>query len=121
MRPFTSPGWNLPETSAIAQFPDVVYLAPEPGEPFLRLTAAMATRWPEAPPYGGAYDEVIPHLTVAHTEDPTTIAAVRREIEPALPIVCCAKEAWLLTNQEAQWTVEQRFPFEGPVHQSSNR
>lgn len=32
---------------------------------FRRLTAAVAERWPEHPPYGGEYDDVVPHLTVA--------------------------------------------------------
>jgi hypothetical protein len=98
----------------IALFPDVVYLPPDPVEPFLRLTAAIATRWPETPPYGGQFDQVIPHLTVAHTEDASTIADIRRKIEPALPIVCSAAQAWLFANRGEQWTVEQRFPFEGP-------
>lgn len=98
----------------IALFPDVVYLPPDPVEPFLRLTAATATRWPETPPYGGMYDQVIPHLTVAHTDDDSTIADIRRKIEPALPIACSAAEVWLFTNRGEQWTVEQRFSFQGP-------
>jgi 2'-5' RNA ligase len=101
---------------SIARFPDVAYLAPHPAEPFSRLTAAIATRWPETPPYGGVYDRVIPHLTVAHTADTSTVADIRRKIEPALPISCVARQAWLLTNRGELWAVDQRFPFGGRAH-----
>ncbi|WP_372500192.1 2'-5' RNA ligase family protein [Sphaerisporangium perillae] len=47
------------------RFPEVLYLAPEPGDPFKRLTEAVVTLWPEAPPYGGRFAEIVPHLTVA--------------------------------------------------------
>lgn len=43
---------------------DVLWLAPDVGEPFRDLTRAVGTEFPEFPPYGGAYDDVIPHLTV---------------------------------------------------------
>ena len=48
---------------------DVLYLAPEPADPFSALTDDVYTVWPEYPPYEGAFDEVIPHLTVASTAD----------------------------------------------------
>jgi 2'-5' RNA ligase len=43
---------------------EVVWLAPEPDEPFRRLTQAVWDRFPAAPPYGGTFDDVVPHLTV---------------------------------------------------------
>jgi len=53
----------------VGRFPGVVYLAPEPSAPFTRLTAAVVARYPGFPPYGGAFDEVIPHLTIAESAD----------------------------------------------------
>ncbi|NUP83938.1 MAG: 2'-5' RNA ligase family protein, partial [Nonomuraea sp.] len=53
------------EFRGFGHFPGVLYLAPEPAEPFRELTTAVAERWPEAPPYGGAFPDVVPHLTVA--------------------------------------------------------
>jgi len=47
----------------------VVYLSPEPAGPFAELTHAVAARWPDYPPYEGAFDEVVPHLTVAWSDD----------------------------------------------------
>jgi hypothetical protein len=98
---------------AIARFPDVVYLVPDPAGPFSRFVAAVATRWPEAPPYAGKYDAVIPHLTVAHTSDATAIEKIRKTIEPALPLACTADQVWLLTIRRDRWSVEQRFAFGG--------
>ena len=40
--------------SRLARFPNVLYLQPEPSEPFRRLTAAVVEQWPQTPPYGGA-------------------------------------------------------------------
>jgi 2'-5' RNA ligase len=51
----------------VRRFPGVVYLAPRPVAPFLLLTEAVAGRFPDFPPYGGAFAEVIPHLTVAES------------------------------------------------------
>lgn len=98
---------------SVARFPDVVYLAPQPTEPFSRLTAAIATRWSQTPPYGGIYHEIIPHLTVAHTAKTSVVEAIRRELEPNLPIACVAREAWLMANRGDNWVVEGQFPFQG--------
>ncbi|WP_273938362.1 2'-5' RNA ligase family protein [Kutzneria chonburiensis] len=47
------------------RFPTVLYLRPEPEEPFRVLTRRIAARWPAHQPYGGEFgDDVQPHLTV---------------------------------------------------------
>jgi 2'-5' RNA ligase len=63
-----------------ARFPDTLYLRPEPDAPFRRLTAAVTASWPDRPPYGGAYADVVPHLTVAGHQ----AAAVLDDVEAAL-------------------------------------
>src|SRR4051812_35942296 len=50
---------------AVRRFPEVVYLEPDPGEPFRRLTRALAAEFPDYPPYEGVYTDVVPHVTVA--------------------------------------------------------
>ena len=110
--------------TTFARFPEVVYLVPDPPEPFLRLTGAVATRWPDAPPYRGIYDEVIPHLTVAHTARPGEIEQIRAKIEPVLPMVCLAGRVWLLTNKQDRWSIHHQFEFgaeEGPSDRGANR
>jgi 2'-5' RNA ligase len=49
----------------IDRFPETTYLVPEPGGPFAEMSAALALEFPDYPPYGGRFSEVIPHLTVA--------------------------------------------------------
>src|SRR5512139_2513322 len=55
----------LPE---FRRFPEVLYLAPSPAEPFKALTRAVVERYPDYPPYGGGFPEVIPHLTIADVD-----------------------------------------------------
>ena len=53
----------------VGRFPGSVYAAPEPSLPFVGLTEAVVARFPDFPPYGGAFDEIIPHLTVAESTE----------------------------------------------------
>jgi 2'-5' RNA ligase superfamily len=82
----------------------IVWLHPEPSRPFVDLTAAVAERWPRYPPYEGAHDEVVPHLTVS-------MAPIDAEI--ALPIACRAREVLLIAEREAdgRWDVCERLPL----------
>lgn len=89
----------------VGRFPGVVYLAPEPAAPFRALTSALVARWPEHPPYGGAYPEVVPHLTVAHGE------AVPEGLVARLPLRSQAREVWLMARALRRWTRLARFPL----------
>ena len=53
----------------VGRFAGVVYLAPEPAAPFVDLTQAVVRRYPEHPPYGGAFDVVVPHLTITESDE----------------------------------------------------
>jgi 2'-5' RNA ligase len=64
------------------RFPGVLWLAPDPAEPFVRMTEAMVARFPSWPPYGGVFKSVIPHLTVAQE----LLDDVAVQVEPLLPI-----------------------------------
>ena len=84
-----------------------VYLAPEPAEPFVRLTRAVRDRWPEYPPYGGDLRDPVPHVTVP----PDRVD--REQIEALLPLEGRADEAWLLERGPVRWTTRARFRFSG--------
>ena len=95
---------------AVHEWPDgVVYLEPEPAEPLARLARRLAERFPEYPPYGGAHDEVIPHVTVAHTEDRRARADAAASVAGSLPIVCNANEVWLMHEVNGSW--QRHTPF----------
>jgi 2'-5' RNA ligase len=87
-------------------FPDVVYLAPEPAEPFLVLTSAVHRAFPECPPYGGAHASVVPHLTVAHVFGDAQ-RTVADELRRALPrphgIEARCDELVLIENTTGRW------------------
>jgi 2'-5' RNA ligase len=89
----------------------VLYLAPEPSEPFVRMIEALAEAFPTYPPYGGVHREHIPHVTVA-VGDRVTLELLEREIAPRLPLVARAEVAWLFQRDaEQRWHPREAFPL----------
>ncbi len=89
----------------------VLYLAPDPDEPFVRATEALAARFPEWPPYVGAFTTVVPHLTVAWGD---ALDEAQKALSPLLPLHGRAREAMLLTEvEEHRWEPQAQFPFGG--------
>lgn len=98
----------------LGQFGDVLFLAPEPREPFDRLIAATREWYPQYPPYGGAVDEPDPHLTVAHSEDPEELARICGEVEGSMSaevIESEVSEVALMTHERGKWRRRQVFPL----------
>src|SRR5262249_51373498 len=64
----------------------VVGRAPEPAGPSRALTAAVHAASPQCPPFGGAFAEVIPHLTVGDRPEggPGVLRAAEAEVLPGL-------------------------------------
>ncbi|MFP5282670.1 MAG: 2'-5' RNA ligase family protein [Actinomycetes bacterium] len=67
---------------------DVLWLDPDPDAPFRRLTAEVERAFPHYPPYGGAFPDPIPHLTVAERRrgDLVTLQTVELEVQRELPV-----------------------------------
>lgn len=99
------------QLTAIDRFPGILYLAPSAPEPFVRLTEAVAAAWPDHPPYGGAFAEVIPHVTVV--DRPTReLRHIEAALERSLPVAGRADELVLLVRRRnGQWKIEGRFPL----------
>jgi len=77
------------------------WLRPRPSTPFVDLTAAVQQRWPDYPPYEGAFDEVVPHLTITADDVPT-------------PLACRAEEVLLLEEHDGgTWSTVRSFAFQG--------
>ena len=97
------------------RFPDTLYLAPEPAEPFIRLTEALVECWPNHPSYGGAFDEIVPHLTVAHGADDAVLDAIAQAVKTNLPVEAHADEVLLLAGEAEDgrctgpWNEIERF------------
>jgi 2'-5' RNA ligase len=93
----------------VGRFPGVVYLAPEPADPFVTLTASIASRFPDFPPYAGAYAEVMPHLTL--TDSPgAPLDAVAGAARHWLPFSRRVAALELLAEDGAgQWALHWRI------------
>lgn len=99
----------------IGRFPNVVYLPPEPADPFQRLTAAIAAEFPDYPPYGGVYETTVPHLTVAQDVPDDFYAAAEHALPAALPLKQIVREAWLIGHMPEQpWHTLWRLPLGEP-------
>lgn len=97
---------------ALSSFPGVVYLAPDPVEPLTELLAKVADLFPEHPPYGGEYSEIVPHVTVAHDLEPADLAFT---IDPLLPIECSTDGLVLMSRRRwGRWRERERYPFADP-------
>ncbi|WP_327588051.1 2'-5' RNA ligase family protein [Nonomuraea sp. NBC_00507] len=95
------------------RFPGVLYLAPTPDQPFRALTEAVAARWPQTPPYGGLYAEVIPHLTVAHGQQTHVFDEVEEELTAQLPVTANVASVGLFVSDGDRWRRWAEFPLLG--------
>jgi 2'-5' RNA ligase len=98
----------------IRSFPGVLWLAPDPAEPILRLIRALSERYPEAKRHGGeiALDDVVPHLTLAMRDDEATRAEVEEAVTGLLPVEAVIGEAWLIAQDDGgRWHHRNSFPL----------
>ncbi|MGN9846429.1 2'-5' RNA ligase family protein [Nonomuraea sp. H19] len=95
------------------RFPDVLYLAPTPDQPFRALTQAVAARWPEAPPYGGQFTDIIPHLTVAHGQQAHVYDEVEAVLTTRLPLTAHVASISLFASDGDRWHQCAEFPLIG--------
>ena len=99
----------------VRQLANVVYLAPKPDRPFRRLTELAVRRFPDTPPYGGKFADVIPHLTIAEASDAAQLQQLTDEFERLLhgrlPLRTRVTEVALMDNESSSWQVRARFPL----------
>jgi 2'-5' RNA ligase len=99
----------------LERFPDaVLYLAPEPEPPFIELALALQDEVPEYPRYDGAHDVIIPHGTIAVSEDADLLSRIAADVGPHLPIACRADEATIVERgADLRWRPRKAFPLGG--------
>ncbi|MFI1705884.1 2'-5' RNA ligase family protein [Streptomyces griseoruber] len=96
------------------RFPGVLYLAPETGAGFRCLTEAIVERWPECPPFGGQFDDVVPHLTVAQGQDEAVVEMAEADLLTGLPVVTQVSAVDLLVHDGTRWRRRAAFPLAYP-------
>jgi hypothetical protein len=88
---------------------DVLWLDPDPARPFRDLTAAVWTAFPDYPPYGGAHDGSVPHLTVGERRfgDLASLEQAERKVAPSLPVRTYVDRVLLIAGAQAprSWRV----------------
>ena len=94
-------------------FPDVLYLHPEPADPFRALTRDVHAHFPEFPPYRGAYSDIVPHLTLAQAAGANDLESIAAEFSATtgmlLPVRAEAAEIALVDNSTGRWRVTRTF------------
>jgi len=100
----------------VERFPATAYLAPMHPQPFIELTQAIVREFPQYPPYGGAHEGVIPHLTIAD-KDAAAAETVERELRAALenhgPVQAHCGSVRLIENASGLWRPMHDFALVG--------
>jgi 2'-5' RNA ligase len=98
------------ELMEIDRFPAHVWLAPGPRQRFMDLIEMTVGRFPNYPPYGGAFQEHIPHVTIASGGYPVDqLEAARLELAERLPIRDRAEAVTLFEKRDAPWHARASF------------
>lgn len=95
------------------RFPSSLYLAPEPGGSFAALTAGVHREFPEYPPFAGKFDVVVPHVTVAHGDEPQ-LCEIEIELRISLPgagVPARCEDMMLIENSTGRWETIEVFPL----------
>jgi hypothetical protein len=88
----------------------VVWLAPSQPAKFESLILRVVDAFPECPPYGGAFEDVIPHVTIGDGGDVELLRAAANAIRPRLPLETSVAALTLMegSTEPGSWHVVER-------------
>jgi hypothetical protein len=113
VRSISAFGCEFPATGWFGQ--EVLWLAPHPDQPFRALTQAVSAAFPGYLPYGGAYDDAVPHLTVGDRPagGVTELQAAQVDMLRWLPIRARISRVSLMTGNAApcSWQTVADLPL----------
>ncbi|HEV3227217.1 MAG TPA: 2'-5' RNA ligase family protein [Acidimicrobiales bacterium] len=89
----------------------VAYVAPRPDSSFREMTTGVVKRFPQYPPYGGAFAEIVPHLCVAEDAPIDRMRSAAESVAADLPIPARAAHVHLMGYRAARgtWQVLEKF------------
>lgn len=95
---------------------EVVWVRPEPDEPFRALTRAVWAAFPQCPPYAGRHGhDPVPHLTVgeARRADASRLRAAGAAVQADLPRSVRVSHVWLVqgTDEARSWRLVEELPL----------
>ncbi|WP_234439929.1 2'-5' RNA ligase family protein [Streptomyces bicolor] len=91
---------------------EVLYLVPEPDTQLRQLTEAIADRWPEAPPYGGRFAEIVPHLTIAQGQGDAVLEEIETDLAGRPPFTSHVSSVELMVHDGTKWQEGASFALE---------
>ena len=91
---------------------EVLLLQPSPAGALVELTQATLDRWPDYPYYGGAYDEIVPHLSLAFGTA-EMLERIASEVERFTPISTTVRDVKLLIGPHERMTPRASFALGG--------
>ncbi|WP_269856981.1 2'-5' RNA ligase family protein [Streptomyces sp. RPT161] len=91
------------------RLPGVLYLVREPDMQLRQLTEAIADRWPEAPPYGGRFAEIVPHLTIAQGQEDVVLEELEADLAGRLPFTSHVSSVELIAHDGTKWQERASF------------
>jgi 2'-5' RNA ligase len=78
------------------RFPGVLFLLPEPDDTLRALIKRLIVAFPDTPPYGGAFVDPVPHVTLAKASSEDELDRLEQEViealAPELPLVIVVRE-----------------------------
>ena len=92
----------------VGRFTGGVWLELAEPEPVSALIAALVRAFPDWPPFDGAFEEVIPHLTVAQGP-PGLCDRMEQEVPRRLPLRARAEAVTMFARSEDGWIPVERF------------
>lgn len=102
--------------ATIGTFPNVIFLSPNPRNPFIEITKKLNLLFPKNPPYGGKFPEINPHLTIGQLNRKDNfneiLDNISKDINSKLPIESKAREVKLMVeNLDQTWSELVKFPL----------
>ncbi len=83
----------------------VVYLAPDQPTPFREVTERLWAVFPDCPPYGGQFEQLVPHLTIGEGAAVEQLRDAEYLVRSRGPVVGRARALTLLVQGKAGlWT-----------------
>ena len=89
---------------------EVMLLVPEDDSPFVRMTEAVINHWPQYPYFGGEYDKIEPHVSLAWGEE-RTLSSVTKLIDGHVPVKGHATFIGLSAGKPGFMTRRAKFPL----------
>jgi 2'-5' RNA ligase len=103
------------QLATIGRFPQVAYLEPAPAEPFIALSLSLARAFPQFPPYGGEFDNIVPHLTVAKGDLSMTaksLDGIASHLAAHGAVASVCKAVTLIENSSGLWQPLREFALD---------